>query len=157
MDYRRTDFTDTDFKTLTDELDKFLWSIYPETQAIYAVKNIIEKDAFVIVCSDNKDGKVKVKGEGVGCGCFRNTPDENTVELKRMYVKNKYRNKGIGKNVIDEIVKWAKEKGNTYIILETGKKNTDALNLYKKYGFIITENYGYYKGKENSICMKKQI
>ncbi|MDR3258150.1 MAG: GNAT family N-acetyltransferase [Fusobacteriaceae bacterium] len=149
MNYRRTDFADTDFKILTDELDKYLWFLYPEIQAVYAVKNIVEKDAFVIVCFDNE--------EVVGCGCFRHTDEENVVELKRMYVKDKYRNMGIGENILNELEKWAKEKKNRYIILETGIKNIDALNLYKKYGFRITENYGYYKGKENSICMKKQI
>jgi GNAT superfamily N-acetyltransferase len=68
-----------------------------------------------------------------------------------MYVLDGERGKGVGKNILRELEKWAKEKGNSQIILETGKLQIEAIEMYKKNGYRITENYGYYKGNANSI------
>jgi GNAT superfamily N-acetyltransferase len=131
-------------------LDKELWINYPALQQKYVGKNAINEDASVIVCYKN--------GIPVGCGCFRKTEhEENAVEVKRMFVDPTRRGKGIGRTILRELSKWAKEQGKASMILETGIKQTEAIEMYKKYGFEIIENYGDYKGNGNSLCMRKKI
>ena len=38
--------------------------------------------------------------------------------------------------------------------LETGRKQPEAIALYQKSGYRLTENYGQYVGVENSVCMR---
>ena len=42
-------------------------------------------------------------------------------------------------------------------ILETGKRQAEAIRLYKKSGYDIIPNYGQYAGIENSVCFKKDL
>ena len=42
-------------------------------------------------------------------------------------------------------------------ILETGKRQIEAVNFYKKNGYDITANYGQYIGMDNSLCFKKEF
>ncbi|MFN8324327.1 MAG: hypothetical protein U0T80_00990 [Flavobacteriaceae bacterium] len=49
---------------------------------------------------------------------------------------------------------WAKEEGYRNAVLETGHLQKDAIHLYQKSGYEITENHGQYIGVENSVCMK---
>lgn len=51
----------------------------------------------------------------------------------------------------------AKGQGYKYTLLETGKKQPEALQLYLKSGYTEMENYGPYIDNPNSICMKKQL
>jgi putative acetyltransferase len=90
----------------------------------------------------------------VGCGAFREI-DEETVEVKRMFVLPDFRGKGIASKILLELEHWALELGCTQTILETGINQPEAIALYKKSGYLITKNYGQYVGVENSVCMKK--
>jgi len=47
------------------------------------------------------------------------------------------------------------ELGFSRCILETGYNQPEAIALYKKCGYQITENYGQYIGVKNSICFEK--
>ncbi|GMQ56700.1 GNAT family N-acetyltransferase [Vallitalea sediminicola] len=54
-------------------------------------------------------------------------------------VKKKYWNKGIGKIMMNECIKWCKEKGVEQLELEVVTQNSRAISMYKNFGF---ENYG---------------
>jgi GNAT superfamily N-acetyltransferase len=149
MYYKRTTGTDADFLYLIHQLDKELWINYPTIQQRYVDMNLINDDALVIVCYKN--------GKAIGCGCVRKTENEKTAELKRMYVDNYERGKGIGKGILHELEKWAKEDRKDSMILETGIKQIEAISMYKKSGFRIIENYGKYAGNDHSICMRKEL
>jgi GNAT superfamily N-acetyltransferase len=71
-----------------------------------------------------------------------------------MFTLPEHRGKGIGFKILGELEKWAKEEGYTRAVLETGYLQKDAIHLYQKAGYEITENYGQYIGVENSVCMK---
>ncbi|MEQ8880473.1 MAG: hypothetical protein RLQ12_12610 [Cyclobacteriaceae bacterium] len=45
----------------------------------------------------------------------------------------------------------------TQIILETGKRQKDAVRLYEKNGYSVIANYPPYVGVENSVCFKKVL
>ena len=91
----------------------------------------------------------------VACGAIKRY-DENAMEIKRMFVKPEYRNRGFAKQILRELEVWAKELGYKETILETGIRQTEAVNLYEKI-YTRIPNYGQYEFAENSVCFKKNI
>ena len=91
-----------------------------------------------------------------GCGAFKKFT-ENTVEIKRMFVKEEFRGKGISKTILSALEDWAKELSYTESVLETGAMLDVAIQLYKKSGYEIIPNYAQYMGVESSVCMKKTL
>ena len=146
--FLRTHSENPDFKKLVIELDAILKILDGEDHAFYADLNQTALLNQVLIAYENN--------LPVGCGAFR-TYTENTVEIKRMYVPELNRNKGIASKILDELEAWAKELGNTKCILETGIIQVEAIGLYLKNGYEKIENYGNYKGVANSICFEKTI
>jgi putative acetyltransferase len=73
-----------------------------------------------------------------------------------MFVTFKSRGKGIATIVLQALEIWAKELEYEACVLETGKKQPEAISLYLKNGYIIIPNYGQYENIENSVCIKKR-
>ncbi len=92
----------------------------------------------------------------VGCGAIKQYADQ-TTEVKRMFVRPEYRGQGIAAQILAELEKWAHELGYAECILETGKKQPEAIRLYQKSGYNQIPNYGQYAGVENSVCMIKKV
>jgi putative acetyltransferase len=76
-------------------------------------------------------------------GCVALTPlkDESVCEMKRLYVNPAHRKHGIGRLLVDELLKTAKEKGYTKIKLDTLQRLQPAIRLYESYGFVHTTAY----------------
>jgi len=145
---KRTSNTELDFKKLISELDKYLSVVNGDEDAFYAPNNVLDQlDTAVIAYYNDKP---------VGCGCFKKF-DQDSVEIKRMYVDPELRGRGIASAVLNELEKWAKENGFKHTVLETGLKLDDANALYRKQGYEIIENYGQYVGIKSSVCMKKAL
>ena len=136
-----------DFKKLTALFDEYLIDIDGDEKDFFAQYNQIYLEN-VIVCYDNN--------EPAGCGAFKNHQNQ-TAEIKRMFVNPDHRKKGVANLVLSELEVWAKEIGCASCILETSFKLVNAIALYKKTGYEITENYGQYIGVESSVCMKKVL
>ena len=64
---------------------------------------------------------------------------KDELEIYFIGVKKDLRNQGIGKQFLCDIIKLAKDRGATSIILEVNKKNKIALKMYKSLNF---EGYG---------------
>lgn len=146
--FNRTTSDDKDFQSLVALLDKYLAIMDGDEHAFYAQFNTIQTLRHAVVCYiDNKP---------VACGAFRDF-DEGRVEIKRMYVLPEYRSKGLGMAVLKELEKWAAELNYTGCVLETGKKQPEAIRLYEKAGYTVTKSYGQYLNVENSVCMAKSL
>ena len=59
---------------------------------------------------------------------------EDGILLNEIYIDKKYRRKGIGTNILTNIL-----NNNSKVYLWVYKENYNALNLYKKLGFKIKE------------------
>lgn len=57
------------------------------------------------------------------------------VEIENIGVDPEYRSRGIGKLLIEETIKWAKEQKATKLFVSAYWKNKSAINFYKKNGF----------------------
>ncbi|WP_163444888.1 GNAT family N-acetyltransferase [Flavobacterium columnare] len=141
----RTTSDNLDFKYLTHLFDEYLTDIDGDQKDFFAHYNN-KYLAHVLVIYKN--------GQVVGCGGFKEYNQE-TAEIKRMFVHPDQRKKGIATLLLNEIEKWANEYGYQKFILETSPKLKNAISLYKKLGYYTIPNFGQYIGIKNSICMKK--
>lgn len=92
----------------------------------------------------------------VACGSFKNY-NEDTVEMKRVFVRKVYRNKGLATKVMHNLEKLALAQGHAYAILETGGNIQATVDLYKHLHYDMIHNYGEYEKDMNCICMKKKL
>lgn len=92
----------------------------------------------------------------VACGGFKEYA-EGIAEIKRVFTKEKYRNRGYGKAVMKVLESRAKKKGYQKLILETGEPLKAAMKMYHDSGFHIIKNYGPYADMPESVCMEKNI
>jgi putative acetyltransferase len=146
MHLLRTDSDNPDFRSLVEQLDAWLAHIDGADHAFYSTLNKIDKIRNAVVAYvDNKP---------VACGAVRPFT-KNAMEVKRMFTLPDYRNKGIAKAILSELEKWSKELGHEKCVLETGKRQPEAIDLYIKQGYRATPNYGQYIGVENSVCFEK--
>jgi putative acetyltransferase len=148
LELRRVTFDNPDFQLLIAELDKEFWVRYPLTQQNFDPFNKVDESCHVIVAYYGQ--------QPIGCGCFRPKPNA-TVEIKRMYTRLNFRNKGIGKNVLQELEAWATEEGFIRSILETGDNQPEAVAAYQKSGYQIIPNFPPYEDVKESICMEKNL
>jgi GNAT superfamily N-acetyltransferase len=144
----RTNSGRKDFINLVRLLDKELQIRDGEEHTFYAQYNEIDKLKNVVVAYYND--------AAVGCGAIKEY-DRSTMEVKRMFVKDEYRSKGIATKVLINLENWTRELGFSKCILETGLKQPEAIHLYKKNGYTIIPNYGQYAGVDNSVCMEKVL
>ena len=145
---KRTTSADVDFQSLVKLLDADLAMRDGDEHGFYAQYNGIAHLQNVVV--------YYMEEIPVGCGAFK-PYDKTRVEIKRMYVLPDYRGKGIAQIVLKELEKWAAELNYKACLLETGKKQPEAIRLYEKSGYRLMPNYGQYENVENSVCMTKMI
>lgn len=145
---KRTTSVDTDFKILVRELDKDLAIRDGEEHDFFHQFNKIDMLKHVVVAYKDE--------VAVGCGAIKQY-DDDTMEVKRMFVPLEYRGQGIAALVLRDLEKWCVELGYKKCILETGIKMPEAIRLYQKSNYQKIPNYGQYAGVESSVCFKKVL
>jgi putative acetyltransferase len=81
-----------------------------------------------------------VDGELVGCVALR--PQATGVcELKRLYVKPAYRGRGLGRRLLEALLAEAVTAGYREAVFDTLESMTEALALYRTFGFAETDPY----------------
>ena len=144
----KTDSNNPDFHLLVAQLDAHFKELNGEKDAFYAQYNQLDTIKNVVIAYDN--------GTPIGCGAIKKY-DGETMEVKRMFVKPEFRRKGVARAVLSELEKWTAELGYSFCILETGKKQPEAISLYMTSGYELIPNYGQYEKVENSVCMRKIV
>jgi ribosomal protein S18 acetylase RimI-like enzyme len=79
-------------------------------------------------------------GIPAGCVAMRDLGG-GTCEMKRLYVAPEYRERGIGRLLVEEVVRLAERAGHRRMVLDTLPEMAGALALYKAHGFIETDRY----------------
>lgn len=145
---KRTTSDNLHFGALVSQLDAYLKILDGDDHAFYAQFNKTNLLKNAVICFDDNIA--------IGIGAYKEF-EPKVAEIKRMYTLPEYRGKGIASMILHELELWAKEESYTTSILETGFLQVDAIGLYQKLGYTIIENFGQYKGVENSVCMEKKI
>ena len=144
----RTDSTNTDFKMLVNQLDRYLMGINGDDHDFFDQFNKIDNIRHVVV--------LYLDGQPAGCGAIKEYKP-GIMEIKRMFVPPAARGKGLATAVLKELEVWAAELGYEKCILETGDIMPDAIALYKKNGYNSIPNYGQYVGVASSVCFEKHL
>ncbi len=144
----RTNSENHDFLSLILLLDADLRIRDGEDHAFFAQFNKVDKIKYVVVAY--------AENIAVGCGAIKEY-ESDVMEVKRMYVSTQQRGKGIASIILFELEKWAKELNYKKCVLETGIKQPEALNLYKKNNYVVIPNYGQYKDVKTSVCFEKYL
>ncbi len=144
----RTNSDNADFRELVALLDADLAIRDGAEHAFYAQFNKVDAIRHVVVAYEGETA--------VGCGAFK-AYEEATAEIKRMFVRENVRGRGIAGVILAELEAWAKELNYTECILETGVKQPEAIRLYEKSGYEKMTSYGQYLNVANSVCMRKLI
>lgn len=144
----RTDSSDPDFVALVKLLDAYLAEKDGREHDFYNQFNTITKLNNVVVGYEN--------GVPVACGAIKQF-EKGFMEVKRMFTKPEVRGRGLASRVLSELESWAAELGYKSCVLETGKRQVEAVALYKKKGYSIIPNYAQYIGIENSLCFQKEL
>ena len=82
--------------------------------------------------------------------------ENNICEMKRLFVKDEYKNKGIGKELVGEIIEEAKIRNYKKIMMDTLNTMEKALKIYYKYGFYEIKKY-YNNPYEGVIYLEKEL
>jgi putative acetyltransferase len=99
----------------------------PTTDALYELFRT-PRSYYYVAIEDNQ-----VVG---GCGIFPtdNLPD-GTCELVKLYVAKEARGSGLGKELMEKSMSWAKSSGYTHVYLESMPELAKAVSIYEKVGF----------------------
>ena len=148
VDLLRSNSYNSDFIELVKHLDIDLAQRDGKEHSFYAQFNKIDAIKYVVIAYEN--------GQPVGCGAIKEFAP-GIMEVKRMYTLPEHRGKQIASQVLSELESWAVELSCTKCVLETGKKQPEAIRMYERNGYKRIPNYGQYVGVENSICFEKNI
>lgn len=76
---------------------------------------------------------------------------DESLEIERIYVKNKFQKHGIGKYLFNKAVEMAKTDNKKKIWLGVWEENENAIAFYKKMGFVHTDSHSFHMGDEEQI------
>lgn len=144
----RTNSKHPDFIQLVKLLDADLAISDGDEHAFYDQFNKLDDIKHTIV--------LYLENKPISCGAIKELASD-TMEVKRMYTLPNQRGKGYATLVLNELEKWSSELAFDKCILETGKKQPEAIALYKKNGYRQITNYGQYANIENSVCFQKEM
>ena len=142
----KSDSTNADFISLVEKPDVYQAEMDGDKHSFYRQFNSIETLKHVLVAYEDD--------KAVACGAIKKY-DNITMEVKRMFTLTTHRGKGISEDILRQLEKWAKELGCQQCILETGKKQLEAIAFYNKMNYHHIPNYGQYEQAEYSLCFEK--
>jgi GNAT superfamily N-acetyltransferase len=137
-----------DFRDLAAKLDAYYFTLVGEIQNRYAEPNRPENMTALAVAYD--------ADTPIACGAWKRL-DEETAELKRLYVLPEYRRKGVASGLIEVLEAHAAAAGISCMILETAVDTTDSHKLYLSAGYQLTDYYGSPAGEANCMCFRKNL
>jgi len=138
---------------LIDELDRTLAALYvPEQQHGLSLDAIFQPHVRFFIA--------RLDGVAVGCGGV--ALFDTFAEVKRMYVSEAVRGRGIAQAVLARIEREALESGRDRLCLETGDRQLAAIRLYERAGFQRCTAFGEYGRMRphaiaTSIFMEKRL
>jgi putative acetyltransferase len=145
----RTTAADDRLPTLIRALDADLRARYGAVQAEYAPFNHMKDESPFVVALDET-------GTVIACGSFR-PYDATSAEVKRMFVAEAARRRGVAQAVLAEVERWVRESGFSVAILETGHLQHEAIALYERCGYTRCDAFQPYVGMPASVCMRKPL
>ena len=145
---KQVDPTLVEVVELIHQLDKYQGSMYPsESNHLDSLDELSKPNVdFLAAYADS---------EICGIGAVKVLSDYG--EIKRFYVPEKHRGKGIAKEIVEELENCLVKRSIFKARLETGIHQREAIDLYKKLGYSETAPFGNYIKDPLSVFMQKNI
>jgi putative acetyltransferase len=138
-----------DAQALIAELESELEPLYPrESRHGFSVERLLAEGVAFFVIREN--------GTPAGCGGVKLFGMEYG-EVKRMYVRPKFRGLGLAKLMLDHLADYARNHSVRLLRLETGIHQQAAIQLYECMGFQRIPPFGEYKEDPLSRFYEKRI
>jgi len=103
----------------------------------------------------------RTEGESAGCVGLRELrwPGDGQggrcAEIKRMYVRNEFRGRGIAERLLKSAERFARDSGYAWIFLDTTDEMAAAARLYERNGYERCERYN--DNPQATIFMRKKL
>jgi len=78
-------------------------------------------------------------------------------ELKRLFVDDAARGRGVADSLMDALERAARERGIRTLRLETGTRSDAALRFYARRGYASIPVFGPYVGSATSVCLARTL
>lgn len=141
---------DSDLARLVSELDAFQNELYPaESNHCLDLSTVRDEQLRCVIVRDEG-------GTPVGCGALLFKGD-GSAEIKRVYIRPKYRGRKLGEQILSAIETIASEKKSLLLRLETGIHQLPAIALYRSCGFEICDAFPPYTADPLSVFMYKAL
>ena len=142
-----------DARVLVGELEEILAAEYPPEQRHGLTLDAIFKPNMRFFIA-------RVAGVPAGCGGVALFTD--FAEVKRMYVRETSRGRGVAPALLAQIERAARDAGLTLLRLETGTRQIAALRFYEREGFRVCAVFGDYATMAphsiaTSVFMEKRL
>ncbi|QQK75496.1 GNAT family N-acetyltransferase [Salicibibacter cibarius] len=84
---------------------------------------------------------------------------EEALEIERVYIREKFQKKGLGNHLLNKGLEVAKVQNKKKIWLGVWEANVDAIQFYKRKGFVKIGTHSFYMGDEQQtdLIMTKMI
>ena len=112
--------------------DKWCYTRYSENEGIEKV--------WVVYLDSSPIGCIAYRNKGSGVG-----------EVKRLFIKEEHRGKGLSKELLKKVERYAKGVGCTTLFLDTRITLEPAVSLYRSFGFNIVFQQGLYIQMEKKV------
>ena len=140
-------------RELIDELDAELHNTYPEEGAVHDrldPAEVAPGHGVLLAAVEDTTGRL------LGCGAVR-LREPGVGEIKRMYVRPQARGRGIGKALLAALEAEAAALFADRVVLETGARQFEAVELYRRAGYVQIERFGEYADSPLSLCMCRTL
>jgi putative acetyltransferase len=137
-----------DAKKLIAELEAALNPLYAEeSRHGYSVEKLVKEGVHFFMA--------RAEGKPAACGGIQFYPGFG--ELKRMFVRDAWRGRGLGYAMLEHLAKHARANACAVLRLETGIHQHEAIKLYERWGFRRIEAFPPYKPDPVSLFYEKRI
>ena len=156
VEIKRISFNSPAVGTLLEAMDIEMGALYadvremrdPEISRLVDVALVVHPEEMISVGAFDGD-------DLVGHAALR--PFEDSLEVKRVYVRTDYRGRGISKQLMLELEAIARERGVTSLVLQTGDRQNEAIALYEKLGYVPIDRFGAYAPIPFFLCYGKTL
>jgi GNAT superfamily N-acetyltransferase len=98
----------------------------------------------------------EVDGVPAACGAWR-VHEEGIVEIKRVYVEPGFRRRGLAQLIMGALEDSAARAGHRSVLLNTGLRQPEALELYARLGYRDVPGYGIYAKSPDARFLGKDL
>jgi GNAT superfamily N-acetyltransferase len=98
----------------------------------------------------------EVDGVPAGCGAWR-VHAPGVVEVKRVFVDRAFRRRGLAQTIMAVLEESAAAAGYRAVVLNSGRRQPEALAMYAALGYRAIPGYGLYADVPGAVFLGKQL